>query len=113
MAALLLTVDACYPTGRGLMVLPCVPLKALTGCAEFRHLQQGSRVELRLPDGTRRESEIVTYGAPVGQFPDGKFYVRGGPDGPEWEIRFTLPADLRPEDVPPGTEIWYVEEGRA
>jgi hypothetical protein len=59
MAALLLTVDESYTTERGLMVLPCLSLQALTQRPEFRNLMQGSRVELRRPDGTRRGTVIV------------------------------------------------------
>jgi hypothetical protein len=93
------------------VVLPCLPLKLLASRPEFRRLQQGSRIEVRCPDGTRRESRIATYGAPVEKSPDGSFYVRGSSEGPEWEIRFTLAAELTPEQVPVGTEIWYLEEG--
>jgi hypothetical protein len=111
MATLLLTVEACYQTDRGLVVLPCLPLQALTSRPEFRQLQQGSRIELRRPDGTRRESRIATYGAPVEKRSDASLYVRGGPAGPEFEIRFTLAPELSAEEVPAGTEIWYLYDG--
>ena len=111
MATLLLTVEACYPTDQGIVVLPCLSLKALAGRPEFRRLQQGSRIEVRRPDGTRRESRIATYGAPVEKGSDGCFYVRGGPDGPEFEIRFTLAPELTPVDVPVGTEVLYLDGG--
>jgi hypothetical protein len=76
-------------------------------------LQQGSRIQLCRPDGTSCESRIVTYGAPVEKGPDGRFYVQGGPDGPHWEIRFTLGPDLSPEEVPVGAKVWYLEEGES
>lgn len=110
MATLLVTVETCYPTDLGLVVLPCLPMKALAGRPEFGRLQQGSRIELRRPDGTRRESRIATYGVPVEKGPDGSFYVRGGADSPEFEIRFTLAPELTPEEVPTGTEIWYLDD---
>src|SRR5689334_7929504 len=111
MATLLLTVERCYLTDQGAVVLPCLPLKALASRPEFRRLQQGSRIELRRPNGTRRESRIATYGAPVEKGSDGSFYVRGGPDGPEFEIQFTLAPELAPEEIPAGTEVWYLDEG--
>jgi hypothetical protein len=64
MATLLLTVEGCYPTDQGLVALPCLPLEALLSRPEFLRLQQGSRIEVRRPDGTCRESRIATYGAP-------------------------------------------------
>jgi hypothetical protein len=114
MATFLLTVESCYPTDRGLVVLPCLPLNALAGRPEFefRRLMQGSRIELRRPDGTRCESRIATYGSPVVKGEDGSVYVRGGPDGPEFEIRFYLAPELTPEEVPIGTEVWYLDEGQ-
>ena len=112
METLLLTVEACYPTDEGVMVWPCLSLEALASRPEFRRLREGARIELRRPDGTRCESRIATYGAPVDKGPDGSFYVRGGPDGPEWELRFTLGPELTPEQVPVGTEVWYLDEGQ-
>jgi hypothetical protein len=113
MAVLLLTVEFSYTSTRGLTVLPCLNLKALASRAEFSHLQQGSPVELRRPDGSYRMSRIETYGVPAEQGSDGQFYIAGGPDGPEFEIRFALSPDLSPEDVPVGTEVWYLNEGQA
>jgi hypothetical protein len=110
MAALLLKVESCFATDYGLVVLPAVPLSALGERPEIRCLQQGSRIELRRPDGTRHESRIATYGVPVMKGPDGSFYVRGGPEWPEPEIQFTLAPDLSPKEVPVGTEVWFVEE---
>jgi hypothetical protein len=103
MATLLLTVEACYPTAQGLAVLPCLPLQALASRPEFLRLQQGSRIEVRRPDGTRREIRIATYGVPVEKGLDGSFYSKH-------EIRFTLASELTPEEVPAGTEVWYLGE---
>jgi hypothetical protein len=112
MATLLLTVEGCYPTDQGLVVLPCLPLKALLSRPEFFRLQQGSRIELRRPDGTCRESRLATYGAPVEKGPDGSLCVRGGKWAPEFEIRFTLARELTTEEVPVGSEVWYLDEGQ-
>jgi len=71
-------------------------------------LQQGAQLELRYPDGTTRRTTLLTYGASVFKGEDGKFYVPGGSDGPVWTIVFTLPPELTPVDVPPGTEVWVV-----
>jgi hypothetical protein len=63
-------------------------------------------VELRLPDGTRRQTRLVRFGASVYRAEDGSFYVPGDENGPQFTIVFTLSPDLQPDDVPPGTEIW-------
>jgi hypothetical protein len=57
----------------------------------------------------RRRSQIATYGVPVTKQND-KLVVPGGPDGTAFEIQFTLSPDLRPEDVPPGSEIRYLDD---
>ena len=73
---------------------------------ELKQLMSNGPVELRLPDGTVRATRLVRFGASVFKGEDGSFYVPGEESGPRFTIVFTLSHELRPEDVPPGTEIW-------
>ena len=58
----------------------------------------GERIELRRPDGSRFESEVA--GIPR---------VRNLSYGPERHFDFVLPAGVRKDDVPIGTEVWARE----
>jgi len=69
---------------------------------------QGCPLELRLPDGSRRLTSLVTYGSSVHRAEDGSFYSNEDPR--DAEIRVTLPGALSSSDVPPGTEIWLPDE---
>lgn len=65
-------------------------------------------LEVCRPDGTRRESHLATYGAPVEKGTDGLFNVRGRPDSPE----FTLVPELSPEEVPVGMKFGFWTRAR-
>ena len=108
MAVKLLIVESCFSVDDGLRVSPGVPLEVLASHEELRGLMSNGPVELRLPDGAVRATRLVRFGASVFKGEDGSFYVPGDEKGPRPTIVFTLAADLRPEDVPPGTEIWVV-----
>jgi hypothetical protein len=58
-------------------------------------LSVGERIELRLPDGSRLETEVA--GIPR---------VRYLSDDPDLHFDFLLPGGVRKEDVPVGTEVW-------
>jgi hypothetical protein len=55
----------------------------------------GERIELRLPDGSRLETEVA--GIPRLR------YLSDDPDRP---FDFLLPGGMRRENVPIGTEVW-------
>ena len=58
-------------------------------------LSVGQRIELRLPDGSRLETEVA--GIPR---------VRYLSYDPDRHFDFLLPGGVRKEDVPIGTEVW-------
>jgi hypothetical protein len=80
-------------TGRGFAVFPGVPGKRLP-----RGVRAGDKVELRRPDGTALQTEIAAI--------EHAKMIRGGS---QWPIRF--PADVHADDVPAGTEIWWMAPG--
>jgi hypothetical protein len=55
----------------------------------------GERIELRLPDGSRLETEVAAIPR-----------VRYLSDDPERRFDFLLPRGLQKGDVPVGTEVW-------
>jgi hypothetical protein len=53
-------------------------------------LEQGARLELRRPDGSTGRTWLFGWSA-------------------DREAPLILPAELAPEEVPPGTQIWLAE----
>ncbi|HEX8210144.1 MAG TPA: hypothetical protein VF584_08145 [Longimicrobium sp.] len=83
----LLTVEESFEVaGRGLIVIPVPIVAAVPGPADLD-------VELRRPDGSRRDAVLSIL------------HAFGQPPTPE-PRRVCLFRGLRKEDVPPGTEIW-------
>ena len=111
MAVKLLTVEAVEHVGDGLRVIPAVPMADMTRLPELGGLSSDGPVELRLPDGSRRPTRLVRFGAVVSRLADGTLAVPGDESGPKFEIVFTLSAALAPADVPPGTELWFTVAG--
>jgi hypothetical protein len=76
--------------GRGTVVSPGVPKDGLP-----RGIRSGDLVELRQPGGYKIQTRIAGV--------EQATLIKGGSQYP---IRF--PAEIRAEDVPLGTEIWWV-----
>jgi hypothetical protein len=76
--------------GRGTVVSPGVPKDGLP-----RGVRSGDLVELRQPDGSKIQTKIA-----------GVEYATLVSGGSQYPIRFL--AEIRTEDVPLGTEIWWV-----
>lgn len=104
----LLTVESTFASDEGLHLRPGVLLSWLTAQPELAGLTQGETLELRRPDGSVLPTTLLQYGASVTRGEDGSFSVPTDEKGPIWVIVFTLPPNLRPEDAPPGTEVWVV-----
>lgn len=104
----LLTVREAVATGQGLRLLPGVRPSTLPTPDVLSRIRQGSPLELRLPNGTTRRTELRTYGIPVTKQPDGSLRFYGDLQDPE--ICCTLPSELTAEDVPPGTEVWLIDD---
>jgi hypothetical protein len=110
LANLLLRVESCEVTPNGLVLKPLVPMRDLVAGPQFRGLKEGTAVELRRPDGTRREARLAALTTP-GADDDSEItlYEQGGPGGSEWDVAFTLAGSLAPADIPPGSELWSVD----
>ena len=106
MAAKLLTIEEVESGELGLHLRPGVLMTWWGAEPGFAHMMQGTPLELRRPDGSVLRTTLLRYGASVTRTEDGRFLVPGDENGPIWTILFTLPPDVRPEDVPPGTEVW-------
>ncbi len=50
----------------------------------------------------------MTYGISVWKGEDGSLLMYDDPKDPE--ICLTLPSELEPEDAPPGTELWLMDD---
>jgi hypothetical protein len=107
MESYVLTVERADPTEQGLRLSPGIRPSETRDRPAIGKLIQGARLELRRPDGGWRVTELVTYGVSVWKGEDGSFYTTDDPGDPE--IKHTLPEDLSPEDVPPGTEVWLLD----
>jgi hypothetical protein len=70
-------------------------LAASDANAQEVSLGVGERIELRLPDGSRFETEVA--GIPR---------LRNLSYDPDRHFEFLLPTGLRKDDVPLGTEVW-------
>jgi hypothetical protein len=75
--------------GRGLIPLPEDPKR------EYE-IRAGIPIQLRTPDGRAVDTHIAAID------------MACGPDG--CAIAIMLPHDLPSENIPPGTETWYVPE---
>jgi len=101
-ASLLFVVEQSYQGNKGLTLLPGIPLRDKR--PEVRSIIQGIELELRLPDGTRRQTYLVTYGVSVEKADDGSLLIHGELE--DQFVHFILPEGLTPVDVPAGTEVW-------
>lgn len=107
MATYLLTVQRAERTEQGLRLSPGIRSSQTKDRPAIGRMSQGARLELRLPDGARRLTCLVTYGMSIWRGADGSLYTNGDPTDPK--IKLTLPVDLSPEDVATGTEVWLLE----
>jgi hypothetical protein len=104
MPALLYVVEYCWNGPLGLSLNPGIPMKDVSNRPELKDMIQGMKLELRLPDGTRRQTTLATYGVSAYKQPDGSLLVDGDPS-----IRLIIPGDIYPAEIPAGTEIWLIE----
>lgn len=82
-----------------------IRMSALSAHPEGDTFTQGIHLELRFPNGFKHRTFLLNFGVAVVREDDGSFLIEEDP-----YLRLTLPADLRPEDVPVGTEIWWLNE---
>jgi hypothetical protein len=76
--------------GTGFCVWPGLPVNRLP-----HKVRVGDKLELRRPDGSRSSTVLA-----------GIMHANMLKDGSAWPIRF--PETVRKEDVPVGTEVWWI-----
>jgi hypothetical protein len=110
MELLIFAVEKALVGDKGLNIYPGIQIKDIDKRPELKPLIQGIELELRLPDGHKRRTHLVTYGVSFPRDDEGIFYRQG--DMKDQFIIFTLPAELTPNDVPTGTEVWLITENK-
>ncbi|GHP00374.1 hypothetical protein KSF_104210 [Reticulibacter mediterranei] len=122
----LLTVESSQHFGDQLHVLPRVPISGLIERKPNMLMPMpGEGLELSLPDGRILHATIASFGVEGWASLDQLYAAEGGSGKEVWKVEgndfyttsdpsnpvltLTIAGDLRPEDVPPGTEIWLSE----
>lgn len=108
MPTLLITVQHTLTDNAGLRLFPGIRPSEMEDRPAIGKMMQGSLLELRLPGGTTRMTSLLTYGISVWKGEDDAFHLHDDPKNSE--ICLTLPSELSPKDVPPGTEVWLMDE---
>ena len=103
MATYLSTVREAWSDAKGITLLDGMRLSQFTLLPN--NFMQGVVLELRLPDGAKHRTFLLNYGAAVILGDNGAVLMEEDPF-----VRATLPADFRPEDIPAGTAVWWIEE---
>jgi len=104
MPTYLLTIREVRRVNAGIQLLPGIRIGEAS--EHVKSMKQGSRLEMRLPDGRVVQNMLLSYGVPVERNAAGGFIYRGNPD--DAEIVLLLPAETRDDDVVTGTEVWLV-----
>ena len=107
MATYLLTVERVESDGHGHRLSPGIRLTQTTDQPTIASMAQGARLELRRPDGSVSRTTLLTYGVSAWRGDDGALYLDGDPA--DAEIMLTLPADLPPNAIPVGAEVWLID----
>jgi hypothetical protein len=105
MTTYLYTAERSYHDLHGLSVEPGIRMSEFARRPELKTLTQGVILELHLPDGRSHQTHLVNWGISTFKEPDGSLLIANDPF-----VRFILPTDLTPGDVPPGTELWWLED---
>jgi hypothetical protein len=106
MPTFVLTVQEIDRDEMGVGLRPGLPMEAFDERPALKTMMQGAIFELRRPDGAVKRTRLLTYGIAVHAF-EGSLYVAGAPEAQP--LLLTFPNDLLDADVPPGTEVWYMD----
>lgn len=107
MPSFLVTVEQTDRVGSLLRVLPRIPIRELTAREPgLITPMPGDALRLRLPDGSDRSAVVGLFGIEAWQTDDG-LLTDSDPRNPV--ITLSIGGDLRPEDVPAGTQVWLAE----
>jgi hypothetical protein len=107
MATYLLTVRHTEVNSLGLRLRPGIRPSECTDRPAIKGMRQGSSLELRLPNGTKRLTSLQTYGISVQKDEDGNLPLHDDPRNPE--ICLIVPGETDSKDVPEGTEVWLLD----
>lgn len=108
MPTLLLTVRQIVADSVGLRLSPGIRPSEMEDRPAIGKMIQGSRLELRCPNGVIRTTTLLTYGVSLWEGENGTLRLYDDPRNPE--ICLTLPPELHEEEVPPGTEVWLMDD---
>src|SRR4051794_36998253 len=90
MPTYLLTIEGVHLVNNGIRVSPGIRLSQTADRPAIRTMMQGDSLELRLRDGARHRTTLVTYSVEVERGADGAMYMCGDPK--DAEIKLTLPS---------------------
>src|SRR4051812_1770496 len=107
MATYLLTVRETHQVDSGIRLSPGIRPSETSDRPAIGEMTQGSRLELRCPDGSVHLTHLVTYGISAWKGEDGALYMNDDPADPE--IRLTIAETGDAGGPPPGTEVWLLE----
>lgn len=98
MPTFLYTVTSCEDLGDRFRLEPGIPLGE--GPPEFGEIKPGDPLELRFPDGTVRQTSLLTFGVSAQRSENGETIVSF-----PMMICLSIPREGF-DEVPEGTEIW-------
>ncbi len=105
MAIFLYKVEECWRNPRGLLTLEQgMRMSEIKQRPQLKRLIQGIQLELRRPDGSTHHTYLFNYGFGAIRAEDGTLIRDSDP-----YLHFILPPEVSENDVPPGTEIWWLE----
>jgi hypothetical protein len=106
-SSFLVIVERAQRMGSLLQVLPRIPLKELIAREPGIMMPMpGDGLWLRFPDGSNRTAVLGLFGVEAWQT-DGGLLTSSDPQDPV--LTLSIAGDLRPEDVPPGTQVWLTD----
>lgn len=108
MPTFLITVRQAEADDAGLRLYPGIRPSVMKNVPAMGKMTQGSRLELRRPDGTTRSTSLVTFGVSVWKGENGSILLYDDPKDPE--ICLTIRSELESEEVPAGTEVWLMDD---
>lgn len=105
MPVFLYVVESCWNGPLGLSLEPGIRSSQIRSRPEMQVIKQGVKLELRLPDGSKRQTVLVNYGISATKQPDGSLIREADP-----YLRFIIPGEIPTSEVPRGTELWWLDE---
>lgn len=105
MAYFLFAVEKVWDDGHTMRIGEGIRMSYLSKNPHIKDFIQGIVLELRLPDGSKKRTFLLNYAVSGFRREDDSVQIDEDPF-----IRFTLPQGWRSNDVPIGTEVWWINE---